>query len=235
MRTLGLVLALLALAGCGSYVQTVSRNATAGAVDGLTSPDATWKLDGLAAEASAAAVAGARDEALGPATTAELRTLVETLGASLREQLVLSRDQLLDKTLRAELARLVAEALGPATRTQVAALREEILGAPLRADVGALLEEAAPKIADLTRVAVQSALAPVKADAEAEASRYRDVAIGLGVGAAALLLALGLAVHEIREHRKALKSLLEHVVGRPKVAGIISVAAASAPSAPTRR
>lgn len=219
MRTLvvALVVALAFVSGCGSYVQSVSRSATAGAVDGLTSPDATWKLDGAAAEASAAGVAGARDEALGPATTAEVQALVASLGASLREQLLLTRDEMLGKALQREIATLRTELLGPATRAlvramvdealggattqEIAALREELVGAPFRADLDALR----PNLAAL----VQAALAPVKADADAEAAKYKTVAIGLGAGAAALLLALGVAIHELRAHRKALAAFLE--------------------------
>ena len=208
-----LLVAMAVVTGCAPYVQSVSRSATAGAVDGLTSPEATWKLDGLSAEAAAAGVAGAREEAFGPATMAEVRALVASLGASLREQLVLTRDGLLDETLRAEIAKLRLELLGPETRKLVLALaeevREELLGAPLRADVDALLVDATPKIADLVTKAVQAALAPVKADASAEAEKYKTVAIGLGVSALALTAALGATVYLVLSHRKLLAALLE--------------------------
>jgi len=206
---LAIVTLAVSNAGCAPYVHDLSQTSASGYVDGFTSRESTDKLDALAASATAAA----RNKALGPATKADLQALVTAMGATLREQLVLTRDDLLDKALRVEIAKLRAELLGPETRKLVLALvdevREGLAGAPLRADVDALLVESTPKIAALVTEAVKAALAPVKADADAEASKYKTVAIGLGAGGAVMLLALGVSLFELRRHRNLLAALLK--------------------------
>lgn len=210
--------ALLALclfaSGCAPYVHDLSQVSATGYVDGFTSDDSKKKLGGLATSV----VGDARDKALDDDTTKRLQVLVDAMGASLRTNLLKTRDDLLDATLRAEIdaevARLsdelqdlvralVDEALGHDTLVRAGMLREELVGAPLRADVDAL----APHLS----AALQASLDRVKADADAEASKYKAVAIGLGAGAFAMLVALGVVLHESRAHRKAIEALLARV------------------------
>jgi hypothetical protein len=180
--------------GCGGFIHDAARSAAEGAVAGVTSTDAAAALTHAGREV----VAGARDEALGPATKAQLEALVRTLGASLRQQVITLREDVLDS---ADL------------RWEIGQLREALVGAPLRADVDAMIDEAAPHLAAAVALAMEKALVPLREQADAASATWRTTALVVGGASLALLLALGVAIYELRAHRRAFAALLDSKIG----------------------
>jgi hypothetical protein len=196
-----LLAGLLLVCGCAPYASTLGHGATAGALSALVTPSAKAAIDDVAA----GAVGAARDEALGPATSAKAESLVTTVGAAVRGQLSGAEADLFGERLRVLLRALIDESLGPAMREQAIALRDELTGPALRKAVDDLIDETAPHLA----AAVQTSLAPVRAGADAEADKYKTVAYAFGGSALVALVSLGVAIHMVRTHRRLIASLIE--------------------------
>lgn len=214
VRTRLFVLWLPILLGCGGSFNSWGHEAAAGALDGLTSPDAGAALATVGAEVAKAATSAARDEALGPTTSVDIDRLVTGAGASVRAQM----DDLVATDLRPRLKQtirlVIDEALGDATQRELDALRERLVGGPLQQDIDAL----APHLAQVVQASVAGAMASVQADvardkaaADAEAAKWRPIVVGLAVGALALLACLGFAAYVIRRRTRTIAAMARSV------------------------
>ena len=174
--------ACLLLTACAPTISGWGHAAAQGAMSELA--------DGGAREV-AYVVAAARDEALGPATNAEIQTIVRDTGATARRQLA---DAVRDS---------LADALGSETEARIGVLREQLVGAPLRADIDTLIEQETPRLEAAIQGALTRSLAPMRAEEE----RWRPVAVGLGVGASCLFLAVVALAIERRRHVKTIAKL----------------------------
>ena len=216
-----IILGFVGCQGCAPYFVAVGKDASSGAVDGLTTPDAEKKLAAL----TAAATKAARDEALGPATKEEVLSLLRSIDPELQTVIAHSGktaggqvEALLGPTLQARMKKVVRasidEALGPATQAEVSALREELLGVPLQKDLDEAIDSASPHLAQAVAQAVTASLVPVQADigkiqqsADAEAGKWKPVAIGFGIGTALLLACVALLGWVVRGHHKTIQAM----------------------------
>lgn len=193
MKTICLLLLSMLACGCGSYFTNAGHDLTAGAMQEATSDTSKHKLT----ELTTSAVRGARDEALGSTTDADLRKLVASLGASLQIQLKVIVAQVLD------------ELLGTNAKNKIAGLREELVGAPLRADLDSLIAEEVPKLTLQLETSIKAPIAPIVKEVDQEAMKWKPIAIGFGVGGGCLLSCLVVALFIIRSHHKMLVALLK--------------------------
>ena len=198
-RRTAVVTLLLALSGCAGQLNAAAAGAAASATQSsaaqLDTTQIKKELDSVGASIATSAVDAARSALLDPKTEKlldeRLRTLVVTLGKTLRAELLLARDSLFDAQAHEELRSLVRsvvdEALGERTLAEVDAFRDRATGAPLQANGDALVAGMLKTLQSQTSAAVS-----------AETARYRDYLVGFGV---AILLLLGLAVRHEFERR----------------------------------
>ncbi len=210
-----LIVLLLALevCGCGSYFTGVGHDAASGALSAVTSDDTKKKLVSLTTEA----VKGARDEALGPTTDAELQKLVNDTAATTRAQLNEMITVTLQERVRQTIRLAIDEALGKYTLKEADTLREELFGVPLQHDLDQLIDAAAPHLTQAVQGAVQQAVqtaiqtsvTPLKTDVDQEAAKWRPIAIGFAVGTCLLVICLIFVAFALVSHRKVIEALVK--------------------------
>ncbi len=213
MRYFALVFVMFCC-GCGSYFTGWGHDAASGALGAVTSQEAEQKLNAL----TTGAVKAARDEALGPATDADLQKLVRNMGTATRAQLdemVQEVTATLQAKLREMLRGAIDEALGATTLKRVGGLREELAGSPLQRDLDALIDSASPHLTKAVQEAVQASIAPIKievstlkTDADAEVAKWKPLAIGFAVGCGCLVICLIFGAFTLRSHRQIIEKLL---------------------------
>jgi hypothetical protein len=203
------ICALTLSCGCGSYFTEAGHDLTVGAMQEATSDASKKKLTELATSA----VQGARNEALGSTTQADIDKLVVSIGDSVRAQL----NTLITAQLQAELRQLVVvivnDLLGANTLHKADELREELVGAPLQKDIDALIAIEVPKITIAIEHSIQTPLAPIVNTVDQEAAKWKPIAVGFAVGSGCLLLCLVFALLIIRSHHNTIVKLLRERPG----------------------
>jgi hypothetical protein len=204
MRSIVLFLALL-FCGCSPYFTGVGHDLTAGAMQEATSTASKKALT----ELTVSAMQGARNEALGTTTQADLKALTSGLGDDIRAQLNGLITAELTTQLRQLIRTLIDEALGVTTLQEVGALREELVGTALQQDIDAIITSEVPKLTQSLQHNIKVSLAPIETTADNDLAKWKPIAIGFAIGSGLLLICMVIGlVLVLRSHQKVLEAVM---------------------------